>query len=140
MLSATVDANILVSGLAYPRGKPFQLLKRALEGEVNLTVSQPIIDEVLDVLSLKFGYPPGDIAEAKALIGQAARIVAPTVELDVIKDDPDDNRVLECAVSAGADYIVTGDADLLRLGRYDAIRILKVADFLDIELTHTENE
>jgi len=50
----------------------------------------------------------------------------------VIKEDPPDNRVLECAVSAGSDYIVTGDKDLLRLGRYDAIRILSVADFLDL--------
>jgi uncharacterized protein len=136
VLRATVDANILVSGFAYQRGKPFQLLKRALEGEVCLTVSQPIINEALDVLSRKFGYPAEDIAETRALISQAARIVAPVVELDVIKEDPDDNRVLECAVSAGADYIVTGDQNLLRLGRYDAIRILTVADFLEIETKH----
>jgi uncharacterized protein len=101
--------------------------------EVNLTVSQPIIDEAIDVLSRKFGYPAADIAEARALISQAARIVAPALELHVIKSDPDDNRVLECAVSPGADYIVIGDQDLLRLGRYDAIRILTVADFLESE-------
>ena len=41
-----------------------------------------------------------------------------------------DNRILECAVAAGSDYIVSGDKDLLRLGSYDAIRILNVADFL----------
>lgn len=42
------------------------------------------------------------------------------MRLDVIKEDPPDDRVLECAVSSGADYIVTGDKDLLRLGQYDA--------------------
>jgi uncharacterized protein len=62
------------------------------------------------------------------------------VEVDVLKEDPADNRVLECAVSAGADYIVTGDQDLLRLGRYDAIRILTVADFLEIETKHASGE
>jgi len=61
-----------------------------------------------------------------------ARTVTPAVQLDIIKEDPPDNRILECAVSAGADYIVSGDNDLLRLGRYDSIRILNVADFLDL--------
>lgn len=50
----------------------------------------------------------------------------------MIAHDPPDNRVLECAVSAGSDFIVTGDKDLLRLKRYDGIRIVSVAEFLDI--------
>jgi uncharacterized protein len=53
------------------------------------------------------------------------------VQLDVIKEDAPDNRILECAVGAGADFIVTGDKDLLRLGSYDSIKILNVSDFLD---------
>ena len=59
-----------------------------------------------------------------------ARTVTPAVQLDVVWEDPPDNRILECAVSAGSDYIVSGDKDLLRLGRYDAIRILTPSDFL----------
>jgi len=54
------------------------------------------------------------------------------VELDVIKEDPPDNRILECASTVGSDYIVTGDKDLLRLGSYASIRILSVSQFLDI--------
>jgi predicted nucleic acid-binding protein len=60
-----------------------------------------------------------------------ARVVSPAVQLEVVKDDPDDDRILECAVTAGSDFIVTGDKDLLRLGRYDSIKILTVADFLE---------
>lgn len=52
--------------------------------------------------------------------------------LDVVDADPDDNRVLECAVAAGSRFIVTSDGDLLRLGAYAGIRILKVADFLEL--------
>lgn len=44
--------------------------------------------------------------------------------------DPDDNRVLECAVAAGSRYIVSGDRDLLNLGSYAGIPILRVSDFL----------
>ena len=48
------------------------------------------------------------------------------------KEDPPDNRILECAVSAGSDFIVTGDKDVLRLGSYDSIRIITVSDFLGL--------
>jgi uncharacterized protein len=82
------------------------------------------------VLERKFGFSRDEVAETRAQVKAMARTVTPSVQLAVIKEDPDDNRILECAVSAGADYIVTGDKDLLRLGRYDAIAILTVADFL----------
>jgi uncharacterized protein len=132
VLKVTPDANILISGVLYRRGKCHQLLQNAIAGEVNLTVSQPIIDEVAEILYRKFGASEDFIAETRALIGQAARVVRPAVQLNVITEDPDDDRILECAVSAGSDYIVTGDKDLLRLKQYDAIRIVSVAEFLDV--------
>ena len=52
--------------------------------------------------------------------------------IDAVVTDPDDNRVLECAVAAGLRFIVTGDNDLLRLGSYAEIQIVKVADFLEL--------
>ena len=130
MTKATADTNILISALVFRRGKPAELLRMALEGEISLTVSQAILDEMADVLSRKFSASPEEVAEATIIVRQAARVVTPSVQLDVIKEDPPDNRVLECAVTAGSDFIVTGDKDLLRLGRYDAIRIVTVADFL----------
>lgn len=136
MLRVTADTNVLVSGLTYRWGKPFQLVKLALDGEINLTVSQPIINETLSVLVRKFGTGPEEIAQARALIHEAARSVRPAVQLDVIKEDPPDNRILECAVSAGSDYIVTGDKDLLRLGQYAGIRIVNISDFLDVVQAH----
>jgi uncharacterized protein len=104
----------------------------ALEGAVSMIVSQAIIDETTDVLARKFGASTDDIAEAKAIIADAARTITPTVQLDVVKEDPPDNRILECAVTAGADYIITGDKDLLRLRRYDSINIITVSEFLEL--------
>ncbi len=65
-------------------------------------------------------------------MAQAARTVQPSVQLDVITEDSPDNRILEYAVSAGSDYIVTGDKDLLRLGLYNGIRILNFSDLLEL--------
>lgn len=131
MLRATADTNILISGLNF-RGKPFQFLELAREGKINLTVSDAILDEMADVLARKFDFMPAEVAEARTRIVRFVRVVKPAVQLEVIKEDPADNRVLECAVAEGSHFIVTGDKDLLRLGRYDSVRILTASGFLDL--------
>ncbi len=131
MIRATPDTNVIVSGLMYRRGKPHEPLQRALSGEISLTVSQAILEEVADVLKRKFSATAEEVNDAREIISHAARTVRPSVQLNVIQEDPPDNRILECAVSGGADYIVSVDKDLLRLGQYDSIRILNVSDFLD---------
>jgi putative PIN family toxin of toxin-antitoxin system len=59
-------------------------------------------------------------------------LVRPIETLDVIKEDPDDNRVLVCAAAADARFIISGDNDLLRLGQFRNIRIVKVVDFMKL--------
>jgi uncharacterized protein len=132
VLRVTADTNILISALIFPGGKPFQLLELAREGKISLTVSEAILDETAEVLANKFNWPPEDIAAGRKWITGMARTVKPAVRLAVVKDDPDDDRILECASAAGSDYIVSGDKDLLRLERYDSIRILTAADFLEL--------
>jgi hypothetical protein len=135
VLRVTADTNIFISGLIFRSGKPFQLLELAREGKISLTVSEAILDEVGGVLARKFNWPPEDIADARKRITAMARTVQPAVQLDVIKEDPADDRILECASAAGSDYIDSGDKDLLRLGRYDSIRILSVTDFLELTMS-----
>jgi putative PIN family toxin of toxin-antitoxin system len=87
----------------------------------------------------KFSASTDDLAEARGIVTGAVRTITPTVQLDVIKEDPDDNRILECAVTAGSHYIITGDNDLLRLRQYDAIGIVTAGDFIEM-LQQAENE
>jgi putative PIN family toxin of toxin-antitoxin system len=134
VIRAAVDANIWVSAFTHRPGKPHDLLQLAVAGKVNLTISKAIIAEVADVLGRKFRATPEELVIAENIMWDGARVVTPSVELQVIAEDPADDRILECAVSAGAEYLVTGDKDLLRLGRFDSIRILNVSDFLDLAL------
>ncbi len=82
------------------------------------------------MLGRKFGVPDEALPAYEAVIRQAARTVQPAVQLEAFKADPDDNKIVECAVSAGSAFIVTGDRHLLRMGSYDGIQIVTVADFL----------
>jgi uncharacterized protein len=111
LLRVTADTSVLISGLNLPNGKPFQFLELARIGKINLTVSEAILDEMADVLARKFDFTPDEIAEARKRITGMARTVRPAVQLEIIKEDPPDNRVLECAVAAGSNFIVTGDKD-----------------------------
>jgi uncharacterized protein len=109
-----------------------EILRMGRQGAANLTVSPAILDEMEKVLVRDFAASAEEVAEARAIVADAARTVTPAVQLDVIQEDPPDNRILECAMSAGADYIVTRDNDLLRRGQYAGIRIVNDVDFLQL--------
>ena len=116
MQTVTFDTNVYISALNFSRGKPKQLLQLAMDGVVHVAISDAIMQEVLRVMREKFHMTPEDLHEAEAIISACTERVISTEVLDVVKDDPDDNRIVECAVASGSDCIVTGDNDLLRLG------------------------
>lgn len=131
MLSVTADTNIYVSAFNY-RGKPRELINLANAGAIQLDVSEHIIRETVGVLRDKFGWSPEGIGIAEAEMRRLARIVQSIETINAVKDDPADNRILECARAAGSNFIVTGDKDLLRLGSFEGTPIVRVTEFLAI--------
>jgi len=111
-------------------GKPQELLELARAGKIELAISNAIITEISRILYNKFAWDRADVAEAVDIILGFTRYVHPNLTLNVVHADPDDNRVLECAVHAGSGVIVTGDTDLLMLRKFEDIQIQSVADFL----------
>lgn len=130
MIRVVFDTNVYISALMFG-GLPGSLLDLALLQSFLLIISPPLLDELDEKLRLKFEVSAEDTARIRAKLKSNAEIVKPDIVLHVIEDDPDDNRVLECAVKGRADYIVTGDRHLLRLGGYEAISIVTVRQFLD---------
>jgi putative PIN family toxin of toxin-antitoxin system len=128
-LDVTGDSNIYISALVFA-GRPLQFLDAARAGVFRLAISDPLLEEIYRVLQDKFLWPAEDLAEAAADIADFTLRVQPTRTIDAVLEDPDDNRVLECAVAARSGYIVTGDAALLRLSEFEGIRIVRVADFM----------
>jgi len=137
VLNATADTNVYVSAFTIG-GKPMELMQLASSGQIELAVSDAILDEVARVLARqKFGWSAERIAELRKTITSMARHVTPTQRLDVVQDDPTDNIILECAQAAGSDFIISGDKHLLRLKQYGNAPILKVSDFLGTALGRT---
>lgn len=128
-MKSVYDTNIFISALTLPGGSAETALTLAVEGQVQLVISKPIIHEVLDVLARKFSREPEELARVAVFLADLAQIVEPKRRLKVLRDDPD-NRVLECAQAGGAQAIVTGDKAMLALGEYRGIRILTLREFL----------
>lgn len=130
-MRVTFDSNVFVSALNY-QGPPSRLLELAAVDAFDLQLSDKILEETTRILANKFRWPAEDIAQVRDVLSLVSQRVIPHVELDVLKRDPDDNRILECAQSSGSDYIVTGDKDLLDLRQYAGARILKPSEFLSV--------
>ncbi len=132
MLRVTADTNVIVSGLNFA-GTPRRFLAAAEVGAIRLCVSPEILAEVADVLKRqKFGWSALDAKAATDWLSQISDNVRPTQLIDVVRDDPSDNRILECAPSRGPTNVISGDKHLLRLKSFSGKPILRVVEFLDI--------
>jgi putative PIN family toxin of toxin-antitoxin system len=128
VIGVTADSNVYISALVFG-GQPLQILSAARRGLIRLDISDPLLDEIHRVLRDKFAWSEDRLHRLSFRLSRFTALVHPTQTIDAVPDDPDDNRVLECAVAAGSQYIVTGDGDLLRLEQYQNIRIMRVAEF-----------
>ena len=125
-----VDTNVIVSALVFG-GLPRQVLELAAKGVCALYFSAPIQAEVERILEEKFGWSPEEIDARARLLWSWGTRVRPQMSLTVITDDPDDDRILECAVAAGAQAIISGDRHLVSLGSFQSIPIQTPRQFLD---------
>jgi uncharacterized protein len=130
VFSVVADTNFYISAFAFG-GTPERFLRIAEAGGFRLFVSEAILTEVAKMLrSDKFLWPEDELARAQRQITRIAKPVQPAETLHVLTADPPDNRILECAPAAQADYIVSGDKHLLNLKQHGKARILKVAEFM----------
>lgn len=132
-MSVTLDTNIYVSALEFG-GVGARILGMARAGALRVDISDAIVAELVSVLRDDFAWDGYRLHLAKEQIARFTRRVKPTRKIDFVKDDPDDNAILECAVAGGSDWIITEDKDLLRLGSFESIGIVRGAEFLKIGL------
>ncbi|MBM3237253.1 putative toxin-antitoxin system toxin component, PIN family [Candidatus Poribacteria bacterium] len=125
------DTNILFSGFGW-RGNPFRCLQLAREGKMVSLTCREILAEFEEKLRLKRNMPAIHAARAVTEVLSFSRLITITNTLKVVIADPDDNKVLECAIVGGATYIVTGDHHLLSLSSYQNIPIVSSTVFLGL--------
>lgn len=129
-MRAILDTNVLNSAYVFPGGAPETVYRLALEGLLEIGTSQVLLNEFDRVLRDKFNWAGPQIEAAVAQLRRIAAMVQPTEQVHVVAADPTDDRVLEAALTFGAEVIVSGDRHLLGLGRWRHVAMLSPAEFL----------
>ena len=130
MRKVVFDTNVYISALITSGKQAEKAWLLAVEGQWEVYTSVAILTETAGKLRGKFGWEDEWIRKALRHIARIAKVIKPTIRLEIQKDDPD-NRILECAIHAGAEVIVTGDRHLLALSSFEGIPILTLAEFLE---------
>ncbi len=137
MKRVVLDTNIWVSALLVKVGKPAQIINAAYARLIVLLTSEDILAETEHTLHLpritkRYNLTASTIHTFLTNARNISTVVTVRTTLDVVKDDPEDNKILACAVDGKASYLVTGDPDLLAIGEYKGVRILTPAQFLEL--------
>jgi len=134
-MKVVLDTNVLVSGLLVPAGLPGRIIDLWIDGAISVALTSELLEEYLSVIARpKFDSIAGPSDRCR-IVGELVSlantsIVVPRVRVQALKD-PADNVVLSCAVEAGANSVISGDQNLLRLQEYLGIPIVSPAVFLE---------
>ncbi len=129
-MRVVADTSVYLSALLFG-GPPEEILSLAREGGFEILVSSSILLELATVLKTKFEWNEEDVADAIRSVGYCSEMIKPGIVIKEVADDAD-NRILECAVEGGADFVVSGDRHLLTLGSFRGIRIVRARELLDL--------
>lgn len=129
MTKVVIDTNIMFS--ASFGGNPGKVIDLWKERELVICISQEILSEYIKVLK-KARFTADDLKEILSLFTEPGRTILtkPIRHFEIVKEDPGDNKFLDCAVRAEADYIISGDKHLKNLKEFEGIKILSPTSFL----------
>ena len=131
-LKAVFDTNILVSAWFW-EGNESKLIESVEESFIHGYSSKQLIEELCRTLRYpKFNLSQDEVESIRSYYLLLFKIVSPKQAIDIILEDPSDNMVLECALEAEADYIVSGDHHLLNVGKFREVKIVTAAELLKI--------
>lgn len=128
-MKAVFDTNVLIAAFL-TEGICAKLLIRARKRDFDLILCDAILQEFERVLKKKFATSPSEISEVLAILSEAAWDIRRRIDaIAPVCRDPDDDLILACARESVADYIVTGDEDLLVLKNYQGTSIISPREF-----------
>jgi putative PIN family toxin of toxin-antitoxin system len=140
MVEAVFDANLLVSAFLSrdrPGSVTNEFIRLVIAGAIELYLSVEIIEEAVEILigtprlRARYAYTPEQVGQYRADLSTLARIVDdPPPTPGAVPRDPDDDKIVACALAAGAQYLVSRDRDLLSLGSYAGVTIITPEEFL----------
>jgi uncharacterized protein len=137
MIRVVLDTNVLVSAHLTRNSKAEKILYLAASGIIEIYLSPQIFPELeATLLSPKLAKihkdTPKQVRHSIKLLKEFVKISSGAIEVDVVKADPGDNKIIACAIESQAKFIISGDHHLIDLGEYEDIRIMNPDSFLKL--------
>lgn len=130
MLKIVLDTNVILAAYL-TRGAASKIVKKWAEGCFELLISEEIVEEYLRIL-LSQNIDSDLVADFSKQLDKYAKMVYPKQKINLVEDDPDDDKFFECAVEGQARYIVSNDKHLLKMANYKGINVLSVQQFIKL--------
>ena len=132
MIRVVVDTNVFIS--SFFGGNPRKVIDLWKSGDITLCLSRPIVDEYIEVLCRLGLQDEKELEELLGLFAHGFHLVytAKTPDLNVVGEDPDDDKFIECAVALKAKFAITGDRAVKKIREYINIKIVSPREFLNI--------
>ena len=124
-MKITADTNFLVSATQWNNSVAHKLLIKLIEINAEVFTTKEILGEFSEVLQRDFKYSEEEADKIIEKILSFIILIEPKIKADVVKEDPDDNIVIECALESKSNYVITYDKHLLRIKDYQGIKIIK---------------
>lgn len=136
MLKAVVDTNVIISG-AISSGTSGEIVDKGIQQEFALVTSEEINSEIMEVLYreeifIKYSIPSRRLEKIRNWIYEKSLLVAGLYQVQMILEDPDDDKFLACALEGKSDYIVSGNRHLRNLKHYHGIQIINAVRFIEV--------
>ena len=124
------DTNALISATLWDNSVCHKLLIGLIKKDTELFTSIEILDEYKNAVIRDFKYSKEKVDEIIIKLLNVFKVIKSDIKIDIIGEDPSDNKILECAVSSNAEFILSYDDHLLKLKEYNNIKIINPTEFL----------
>ena len=129
-MKLVVDTNFLISATQWDYSVCHKLLEKLIMNNAEIFSTKEILEEFAEVLKRDFLYNDEEVNNILEKVLQFLILVNPSKKIDIVKEDADDNKIIECAVESKAEYILSYDKHLLNIGEYQGIKIVKPEEAL----------
>ena len=123
-MKVVFDTNVLLSATLWDKSEAQKLLFELIKADASIYSSVEILSEYKKVLKRDFNYTDEEIASILETVLATLTLVEPLEKVHVVEDDPENNKIIECALAAHAEYIISYDPHLLNLKEYRSIKIV----------------
>ena len=137
-IRAVLDTNIYVSALFWKQGNPHRIIQKGIDEEIEIFASEEIIEELRKILKRDFNENDELIKRQINFLLLFVDTVEINQKIEIVKEDADDNKIIECAIASNAKFIVSGDNHLLKIRKFRDIKIVSPKEFLDILSTQAQ--